>query len=209
MIKNKKLKILLATNNRAKVERFKRLLNYIDKNIEVFSPNDLNIGIVEVGENGKTLMDNALLKANAYKNKVDFPILSNDTGFYVEGDGFVEAPKRKALEGVDEHDLSEKEISNRLLNFWKNIALKHGGEVDAAWVEAWAVLYPSGKIKSIESRREIILTNHEFGTPHIHMPVRALYYSKITNKPAVLHTEEDEIKEMTPVIKALKNILVY
>lgn len=203
------MKILLATNNKAKIERFKRLLYHIDPNIEVFSPSDLKIDVVEVEENGKTLMDNALLKANAYKGKVDFPILSNDTGFYVEGDGFVEAPKRKALENINESNLSEQEISRRLLNFWKDIATRHGGEVNAAWIEAFVALYPNEEVKKIESRREIILTNHEFGTPHIHMPVRALYYSKMTNKPAVLHTEEDEIKEMEPVINALKNILNY
>lgn len=201
------MKILLATNNKGKLERFKKLIKYIDSSIELFSPNELGINIDEVEENGKTLMDNALLKANAYLGKVDFPILSNDTGFYVEGDGFVDAPKRKALEGVNENDLPEEEISKRLLNFWKGVATRHGGKVDAAWVEAWVLLYPNGEINKVESRREIILTDQEFGTPHIHMPVRALYYSKITNKPAVLHTEEDEIIEMKPVLEALKKLL--
>lgn len=203
------MKILLATNNKGKIERFKKLINHIDSSIKLFSPNELGIDTVDVEENGKTLMDNALLKANAYLGKVDFPILSNDTGFYVDGDGFVDAPKRKALEGINESELSEEEISKRLLNFWKGVATRHGGKVDSAWVEAWVLLYPNGEINKVESRREIILTDQEFGTPHIHMPVRALYYSKITNKPAVLHTEEDEILEMKPVVEALKNVLGY
>jgi hypothetical protein len=201
------MKILLATNNKGKIERFKKLINHIDSSIELFSPNELGIDVLDTEENGKTLMDNALLKANAYLGKVDFPILSNDTGFYVEGDGFVDAPKRKALEGINENELSEEEISKRLLSFWKGVVTRHGGEVDAAWVEAWVLLYPNGEIKENESKREIILTDKEFGTPHIHMPVRALYYSKITNKPAVLHTEEDEIKEMRPILEALEKLL--
>lgn len=201
------MKILLATNNKGKIERFKKLINHIDSSIELFSPNELGINIIEVEENGKTLMDNALLKSSAYLGKVDFPILSNDTGFYVEGDGFVDAPKRKALEGINENELSEEEISTRLLNFWKSVATRHGGKVDAAWVEAWVLLYPNGETNKVESRREIVLTDQEFGKPHIHMPVRALYYSKITNKPAVLHTEEDEIIEMQPVLEALKELL--
>ena len=201
------MKILLATNNKGKIARFKKLINHIDSSIELFSPDELGIDTIEVEENGETLMDNAFLKAKAYLGKVDFPILSNDTGFYVEGDGFVDAPKRKALEGVNENDLSEEEISKRLLNFWKGVATRHGGKVEAAWVEAWVVLYPNGETNKIESRREIVLTDKEFRTPHVHMPVRALYYSKITNKPAVLHTEEDEIKEMEPIIQALKKVL--
>lgn len=201
------MKILIATNNKGKMDRFKRLIKYIDPSIELFSPDELGINIIDVEENGKTLMENSLLKANAYLGKVDFPILSNDTGFYVEGDGFVDAPKRKALEGVNEGELSEEEISNRLLNFWKSVATRHGGKVDAAWVEAWVLLYPNGETKKIESRREIVLTDQEYGKPHLHMPVRALYYSKTTNKPAVLHTEEDEIKEMKPILEALEKLL--
>lgn len=201
------MQILLATNNKAKIERFKKLINHIDSSIEIFSPNDIGIESLDVVENGETLMDNALLKANAYVGKTDMVILSNDTGFYVEGEGFIDAPKRFALEGVAEKDLSEDEISKRLLNFWKGIAKKHGGKVDAAWVEAWVMIYPNNEIKKIESRREIILTDQEFGVPHIQFPVRALYYSKITNKPSMLHTAEDEIIEMKPVIDALSYVL--
>lgn len=201
------MKLLLATNNKGKLERFKRLIKHIDPNIEALSPDDLKIDVIDVEENGETLLDNALLKANAYLGKVDFPILSNDTGFYVEGDGFVDTPKRTALEGASEKELSEEEISKRILNFWKSVATKHGGEVDAAWVEAWVLMDPNGGIKKTESRREIVLTDKEFGTPHIHMPVRALYYSKITNKPSILHTESDEIKELEPILEALRSIL--
>lgn len=201
------MRILLATNNKAKIERFKRLINYIDSSIELFSPYEIGIEPIDIEENGTTLMENALLKANAYLGKTDMAILSNDTGFYVEGDGFVDAPKRTALEGINEKELSEEDIFKRLLNFWKGVATKHGGKVDAAWVEAFILLFPNGEIKKVESRREIVLTDQEFGVPHIQFPVRALYYSKITNKPAVLHTEEDEIIELRPVIDALNEIL--
>ncbi len=202
-----KMKVLLATNNGGKIERFRKLINYIDPNIELFSPDELGIETLDTEENGTTLMDNAILKAQAYLGKVDFPIISNDTGFYVEGDGFTDVPKRKALEGIDEQNLSPEEISKQLLNFWKGVATRHGGQVDAAWIEAFALVHPNGEVKKIESRREVVLTNQEFGTPHIHMPVRCLYYSKTTGKPAIQHTQEDEITEMGPVIEALKKIL--
>jgi XTP/dITP diphosphohydrolase len=203
------MKIFLATNNEGKIERFKNLLKQVDKNIEVCTAADLNIEVIGVEENGKNLLENARLKAQAYFSRVDFPILSNDTGFYVEGEGFVDAPKRKALGETNEATLSKEEISERILNFWKGVATKHGGEVDAAWVEEFVVMYPDGEIKEAASRREILLTNKEFGTPHIQMPVRALYYSKITNKPAILHTEEEELLEMKPVIDALATVLGY
>ena len=201
------MKVFLATNNGGKIERFKNLLKHVGKDIEVYTPKDLDIDIVDVLENGKTLAENAKLKAKAYLGKVDMPIISNDTGFYVEGDGFVYAPKRHALGETDEKELLKEEIAERVLAFWKSVAARHGGKVDAAWVEAFVALYPNGEIKEAESRREIILTNQEFGTPHIQMPIRALYYSKATNKPAIQHTNEEEVLEMKPVTNALAKVL--
>ena len=201
------MKIFLATNNGGKIERFRHLLKQIDKNIEIFTPEDFNIKIIDVVEDGKTLAENAKLKANAYFGQVDMPILSNDSGIYVEGEGFINTPKRKALGEIEEDTLSKEEVSRKILDFWKKIATKHGGEVDAAWVEAFVVLYPDGKIKEADSRREIVLTNQEFGVPIIELPIRVLYYSKTTNKPAIQHTEEEEILEMKPVIDALVKVL--
>jgi inosine/xanthosine triphosphate pyrophosphatase family protein len=203
------MKVFLATNNDGKIERFKHLLTQVRDGIEVFAPKDLNIEPIEVEENGKTLEENAVLKAKAYLGKVDMPIVSNDTGFWVEGEGFVPTPKRSALGETDEKKLSKEEVAKKLLEFWKAVATKHGGKVDAAWIESFVAVYPNGEVKICESRREIILTDQEFGTPHIQMPVRALYISKITNKPAIQETEEEEFKEMFPVIDALKKVLGY
>ncbi len=201
------MRILLATNNGGKIERFKKLLKQVDEHIEVYTPTDLGIEAVDVIENGTTLAENARLKAQAYVGKVDMPILSNDTGFFVQGEGFVAAPKREALGTSEEKDLSKEEVAEKLLSFWKGIATKHGGSVDAAWVEAFVCIYPNGDVKEAESRREVVLTDQEFGTPHIDMPVRALYYSKTTQKPATLHTEEEEALEMKPVTTALAKVL--
>ncbi len=200
-------KIFLATNNHGKIERFKNLLMQVQNNLEIYTPHDLGIASLDTEENGKTLSENAIIKAKAYLGKVDMPILANDTGFYVEGEGLVETPKRIALEENDEQILTKEEIAEKLLNFWKEVATKYGGKVDSAWVESFALIDTDGSIKTADSRREVILTNHEFGKAHIQMPVRALYYSKTTNKPANLHTSEEEIIEMKPVIDALRAIL--
>jgi inosine/xanthosine triphosphate pyrophosphatase family protein len=203
------MKVFLATNNEGKVERYKNLIQSIDASAEVYTPHDLHLDAIDVTENGKTLAENARLKANAYFGKVDMPILSNDTGFYVEGDGFVDAPKRIALGEADEKSLSKEQIAEKLLNFWKEVATRHGGKVDAAWVDSFVALYPNGEMKEAEARREVVLTNTELGTPHMQMPVRALYYSKITNKPAAQHSPEEELLEMKPISDALVKVLGY
>lgn len=202
-----KKKIFLATRNEGKIERFKNLIRHTGFDAEIFTPLDLKIEDIEVEENGKTLAENAKIKARAYFGKVDMPILANDTGFFVEGEGLVDAPKRIALAGKNEQTLTKEEIGKALLEFWREIAKKHGGKVDAAWIEAFILLDPDGTLHTANSKREVILTDQEFGEAHIQMPVRALYISKATNKPAVQHTREEEQLEMKPIIDALSRLL--
>jgi inosine/xanthosine triphosphate pyrophosphatase family protein len=64
------MKVFLATNNSGKVERFKKLLKQAVKEIEVFTPESLNIAVIDVEDTGSTLADNAKLKANAYFAKL-------------------------------------------------------------------------------------------------------------------------------------------
>ncbi|MEO8637357.1 MAG: non-canonical purine NTP pyrophosphatase [Candidatus Taylorbacteria bacterium] len=200
-------KVFLATNNEGKIQRFRRLLKSPGFQVELFTPKDVGLSEIKVEEKGKTLEENAELKVRAYFGKVDMSILANDTGFYVEGKGFIDAPKRHALKGKEENKMSKEEISKEMLEFWKGIVTKYGGKVDAAWVEAFVVIHPNGKVKKATSRREIILTDQEFGKPHIQMPLRALYISKTTGKPAIQHSPEEELIEMQPVIDALTKVL--
>lgn len=202
-----KKKIFLATRNEGKIDRFKNLIHHTGFDVEIFTPFDLKIEDIEVEENGKTQAENAEIKARAYFGKVDMPILANDTGFFVEGEGLVDAPKRIALAGKNEQTLTKKEIGKALLDFWRGIAKKHGGKVDAAWVETFVLLDPDGTTRTADSKREVILTNQEFGEVHIQMPVRALYISKTTGKPAAQHTPEEEQLEMQPIINALSQLL--
>lgn len=202
-----KKKIFLATRNEGKINRFKNLIHHTGFDVEIFTPFDLKIEDIEVEENGKTLAENAEIKARAYFGKVDIPILANDTGFFVEGEGLVDAPKRIALAGKNEQTLTKEEIGKALLEFWRGIAKKHGGKVDAAWIEAFVLLDPDGTIHIADSKREVILTDREFGETHIQMPVRALYISKTTGKPAAQHTQEEEQLEMQPIIDALSQLL--
>ncbi len=202
-----KKKMFLATHNEGKIERYKNLLRQTGLDIEIYAPKDFGLENIDPEENGKTLTENAAIKARAYAGKVDIPILANDTGFWVQGEGLIDAPKRTALGDIDERLLTKQEIAKTLLEFWRGIAKKHGGNVDAAWVESFVVLNPDGTMRVAESRREVILTDRIFGDAHLQMPVRALYLSKATNKPSILHTAEEEILEMQPVIDALLKVL--
>ncbi len=199
-----KKEILLATNNQGKVERYRRLARKIDSGIVLHTLDDLNIELVNINEDG-TLEENAKKKAQAYMNKTNFPVLANDAGFFVEGKGLIKNPKRIALDSSEE-DFTKEEIYQLIINYWRGVARENGGEVDAAWVDAFAVCMPSGTFYEEEARREVLLVDKILGEPHIQFPMRALYISKTTNRPAVLHTEEEELLEIKPIQEALNKL---
>src|SRR6185369_959615 len=143
----------LATHNEGKIQRFKNLIDRTGLEIEIYIPADFGLENINVEETGATLLENAEIKARAYAGKVGMPILSNDTGFWVEGEGLVDTPKRSALGEHDENSLSREEMAKQILNFWKGIAEKYGGRVNAAWVESFVRLDPDGKMHMSESRR--------------------------------------------------------
>lgn len=200
------MRVLVATNNKGKVERYRKLL--AGTGMELVTPDDIGIDAREVVEDGATLAENAEKKARAYEGLVDFPIIANDTGVWVAGEGFIAAPKRLALGGRDEKVMSQSEIAAVMKDFWKAIAEKYGGEVDAAFPETFACVYPDGSCRTADSRREILLTNREYGPVHETLPIRSLYLSKATGKAYIDNTEEDEALELKPVRDALVSLLL-
>ena len=74
--------ILLATNNKHKLEEVRQILS--PHGIIVYCINDLNLDYQEPVENGKTYQDNALIKANALKKLTDLPIIADDSGLEIE-----------------------------------------------------------------------------------------------------------------------------
>jgi len=200
-------KVLLATNNKAKIERYENLVKIAGLSVLLETPKSVGIEIIDVVEDEKTLEGNALKKARAYFGKVEIPILSNDTGFWVDGEGLIDAPKRVALQGEDENALSIEEKGKLMAQFWKNIATKYGGKVDAAWIEAFVLIDTKGIVSTVHTKREVVLTNQEHGKTHPQFPIRALYYSKATGKPSLQQTKEEEMLEMKPIVDALKELL--
>lgn len=75
------MKLFIATGNKDKLIEIKDKLN---SKIEIYSPIDFGIENFEVIEDAETLEGNALLKAEAYFKKVNIPVISDDTGLFVD-----------------------------------------------------------------------------------------------------------------------------
>ena len=76
------MKLLLATGNLHKLSEVKAILSPFD--IELLSLKDVNISMDDVVEDGKTYKENALIKVNYLKDKVDMPVIADDSGMEIE-----------------------------------------------------------------------------------------------------------------------------
>ncbi len=200
--------VLIASNNKGKIERYQGLVEKNNVSVKFISPDELGQKNLEVEEDQATLVGNAKKKALAYAKEYGRVCLANDTGFYIKGENLDPVKvKRNALEGRPESDFTQEEISQKTLDFYIDIATKHGGEVEAEWREAWALATPEGSVRVKESVRPVILTNTLFGEAHPQMLVRALYKSRVTGKPALEETEEEYLREMKPVTDAIFSLL--
>lgn len=81
MMKNK-LILLYATNNNSKIYNMRRRLENIP--IEIITPKELGIK-VDVTEDGKTAVENAIKKARAYYKETKIPTIAADSALFIDG----------------------------------------------------------------------------------------------------------------------------
>ena len=108
-------KLLLATNNKAKVREYKSLLQNLP--CEVVTPSEQGITI-EVDEVGKSLKENARLKANAFAAESRLLSLADDSGLEVDALGGEPGPLSARYAGEGASDI---ERINYLLTRLKDV----------------------------------------------------------------------------------------
>ena len=74
--------IVLSTDNINKLREIREILEDLD--IKIYGKSDIEGLNFEVIEDGDTLYDNALKKAYAMAERVDYAVLSDDTGLFVK-----------------------------------------------------------------------------------------------------------------------------
>lgn len=199
------MKILLATNNLAKIKRVKNLL--ADVKINIISPQDLNIEAAEVRE-GSNIEENAQQKALAYRDLTDLPILANDTAFVMNGEKLDPAQvKRNALNGTDESSLTQDEIAQRIISFYKNLVQRRGENIPAYWEDCFALVLPDKTVKIQKARRPVLLTDEIKGKIDPYFPLRSMYIVEPTGKYTAEQNEKEMQTELRPLKEALKKLI--
>ena len=127
-------KVLFATGNESKVKRFKDGL--LRNGIEIITIKDIDEDI-EVSEDGKDAIENALIKARAYAKGLDMPVFAMDDSLYIDN---IPDDKQPGLyvRRVNGKRLSDEEM----LTYYSNLAHEYGedGKLTCRWVYGIAVI---------------------------------------------------------------------
>lgn len=131
-------KIVFATGNPTKGKRFsKGLLKY---DIEVLTLKDLDVSI-DVNENGKNVIENALLKARECYKKTKMSSIGMDDSLYLEN---VPDEKQPGLfvRRVNGKTLTDEEM----INHYTGLVKKYGidGRINCKWIYGLAVIDENG-----------------------------------------------------------------
>ena len=83
------MKIIFVTTNKRKTEDLQNIINELNLNIEVISMEDIGWDRGEIEENGSTIEENSLIKAQAIlsfckEQDINYPIMTDDAGLFVE-----------------------------------------------------------------------------------------------------------------------------
>lgn len=132
-------RIVMATNNKGKIEELSKMLN----GFEVISQKAAGIDI-DPEENGKSFIENAIIKAEAIRDIVtDSFILAEDSGIMIDAlDGYPGVmTKRAALEELGEN------ISNEQRNEYYIKKLEDNTNRKVVWETAVCLIEPNGQMK--------------------------------------------------------------
>lgn len=148
------MKIVLATNNKHKIEEIKDILS--DSRLEILTLNDFK-DFPEIEETGKTLEENAILKAKAIYRFTKLVSLADDSGLEVDTlDG---APGVLSSRFAGKH-CSYKDNNMKLLSLMENIPWEKRG---ATFVCVVAIAKDVDNIKTVRGEVRGIITTEKRG----------------------------------------------
>ena len=146
------MKLLIASNNQHKIDEIKQILG--NKFEQILSLSEAGI-VCDPEENGKTFLDNALIKVRAVAKLTDMPVLGDDTGLCV--DALNGAPGVHTARFAGDHDNAK----NRAKLLYE---LQGKTNRKAHFSTAVALLYPDGRLVTAEGRVDGEILHAEVGT---------------------------------------------
>ena len=140
-------KIIMATNNKGKIEELKKMLS----KYEILSQKEAGIEDLDVEENGETFEENAIIKVNSIRNLVDKEayIIAEDSGICIEAlDGYPGTKTKRAAQEELGREVTNEERNNIILEKMVNNTNRK-----IVWQTVIALI-DDGKIKTFKGEVE-------------------------------------------------------
>lgn len=177
------MKLLYATNNNSKVYNMKRRLENIP--IEIITPKELGIK-VNVIEDGKTAVENAIKKAKAYYEATKIPTVAGDSGLFIDG---IPSDKQPGLfvRRVNGKVLSDDEM----IEYYTKLIQSIGGKSTGYYVTGLALITEQGLFTTEISEDKFILSSTISNNNHRGNPLDVMTIDPVSQKFYTDMTDED------------------
>ena len=179
-------KVLFATGNETKAKRFSKGLQ--EKGIEVITLKDIDTEI-EVEENGKDAIENAIIKAKAYSNVVNIPVFAMDDNLFIDN-----IPEEKQP-GMFVRRINGKRLTDEeVLEYYKSLVKEYGteGRLTCRYVYGMAVINNGKESTYSWSMEEFYMVEKQSDTIRPGYPLDSISINKKLNKYFTDITEEDK-----------------
>ena len=177
---------MFATGNETKAKRFSKELE--EKGIEVITLKDINVDI-EVEENGKDAVENALIKARAYSKNINIPVFAMDDNLYLEN-----VPKEKQpgmfVRRVNGKRLNDEEMIEHYTNLVKEYGIN--GKLTCRWVYGIAAINNEKESTYTWSKEDFYMVDKPSNKINPGYPLNTISINKKLNKYFTDITEEDK-----------------
>lgn len=179
-------KVLFATENESKVRRFKEKL--LKNDIEIITINDIGEK-VDVIENGNNAIENALIKARAYADIIDFPVFAMDDNLYID-----KIPDDKQP-GMYVRRVNGKRLSDdEMIEYYSNLAHEYGddGRLSCKWIYGIAVINNGVEYEYTWSNSDFYMIDKASDKINPGYPLNSISINKKLNKYFTDMTLEDK-----------------
>jgi inosine/xanthosine triphosphate pyrophosphatase family protein len=178
-------KIVIATRNPAKIQRYTPILYSIAH--EILSLNDLNLE-GKPAESGNTSEENAQIKASYYSEKCGLPVFTEDEALYVD---FL-AEKDQPATHVRRINGKEEVDDDTLLKHWESIISKvEPSKRTGKWHISYCIATPDGKSKVVGVDHKVMFFSPSSKVRIQGWPMSSLNGSILIKKPHSEQTKEE------------------
>ncbi len=181
------IKVLFATGNETKAKRFSKGLE--ERGIEVITLKDIDVNI-DVEENGKDAIENALIKARAYSEVIDIPVFAMDDNLYLENVPLDKQPGMY-VRRVNGKRLNDEEMIEHYTNMVKEYGID--GKLVCRWVYGMAVINDGKESTYTWSKDDFYMVDKPSNKVDPGYPLNTISINKKINKYFTDITEEDKL----------------